>query len=132
MELDSRKNEAKNDMKQMDIEIEVYILFICSERSRIYARLQEVLNKSLITLGELRTLMEEVKWDNMRKAVGMFYALIKPLTVLTTLMTTPGALSGFLLLIVFGMELLSTRASKKKPKPPPPEPLQDGESLQYT
>ncbi|THG98570.1 hypothetical protein EW026_g3653 [Hermanssonia centrifuga] len=52
MELDSRKNEAKNDLKQMDIEVE------------------EILNKSLVSLGEHRTLVEEVKWDNMRKSVG--------------------------------------------------------------
>jgi len=94
MELDSRKNEAKNDVRQMDIEIE------------------GMLNKSLVTLGELRTLMEEVRWDNMRKSVA--------------------ALSGFLILIVIGMELLATKQTKEKPKPPPPEPLQDGESLQYT
>ncbi|KAI0346758.1 hypothetical protein BDW22DRAFT_1341747 [Trametopsis cervina] len=94
MELDSRKNEAKNDVKQMDIEIE------------------EMHNKSLVTLGELRTMMEEVRWDNMRKSVA--------------------ALSGFLILIVFGMEVTATRQPKPKPKPPPPEPLQDGESLQYT
>ncbi|KAI0700702.1 hypothetical protein BC835DRAFT_1411820 [Cytidiella melzeri] len=101
MELDSRKNEAKNDMKQMDIEIEA-------------SQTDGVLNKSLVTLGELRTLMEEVRWDNMRKSVA--------------------ALSGFLVTIVIGMELLSSTETKKKPKPPPPEPLQEGEveSLQYT
>ncbi|KAI0092798.1 hypothetical protein BDY19DRAFT_983366 [Irpex rosettiformis] len=98
MEVDNRKNESKNDMKQMDIEIE------------------GVLNKSLVTLGELRTLMEEVKWDNMRKSVA--------------------ALSAFLVLILIGMEVMSARNKKKKPKPPPPEPLQDGlsdsEHLNYT
>lgn len=39
---------------------------------RIDTRLQqEVHNKSLVSLGELRTMMEEVRWDNMRKSVGM-------------------------------------------------------------
>lgn len=27
-------------------------------------------NKSLVELGELRTMMEELRWDNMRKSVG--------------------------------------------------------------
>lgn len=29
-----------------------------------------MLNKSLINLGDLRTEVEEAKWDNMRKSVG--------------------------------------------------------------
>lgn len=32
--------------------------------------LQEILNKSLVSLYELRSDMEEVRWDNMRKSVG--------------------------------------------------------------
>ncbi|KAH9951759.1 hypothetical protein B0H21DRAFT_717371 [Amylocystis lapponica] len=80
MELDSRKNESKNDMKQYDIMIE------------------EVLNKALVTLGDLRTGMEEARWDNMRKSIA--------------------ALSGFLFVLVLMMELLVTRS--KPPKNPPP------------
>ena len=38
-------------------------------RSRL-TRLQEVLNKAVVELGDLRASMEEVKWDNMRNAVG--------------------------------------------------------------
>ncbi|KAI0069064.1 hypothetical protein BV25DRAFT_1818010 [Artomyces pyxidatus] len=76
MDVDSRKNEAKNDSKKLDIEIE------------------EILNKSLVTLYELRSDMEEVKWDNMRKSVV--------------------ALSAFLLVIVIFLEL------RPKAKPPPP------------
>ncbi|CAL1702216.1 unnamed protein product [Somion occarium] len=82
MELDNRKNEARNDMKRQDIQNE------------------ELLNKSLVTLGELRTMMEEARWDNMRNSVA--------------------ALTGFLLVIVLSMELLVT-----KPKPPPPPPKPD-------
>ncbi|GJE84679.1 hypothetical protein PsYK624_007550 [Phanerochaete sordida] len=94
MELDSRKNEAKNDLKQMDIEIE------------------SILNSKLVTLGELRTAMEEVKWDNMRKSVV--------------------ALGGFLLVIVVSMEFLYVTTKKEVKKAPPPELIQfDGESLQY-
>lgn len=57
MEVDNRKNEARADLKDQDITVE------------------ELLNKSIVTLGDLRTDMEKVKWDNMRQAVvylGMF------------------------------------------------------------
>ena len=57
-------------MKQMDIEIEVRDTSGLCDWA-IDSRSQGVLNKALVTLGELRTLMEEVKWDNMRKSVGM-------------------------------------------------------------
>ncbi|KAF9247231.1 hypothetical protein BU15DRAFT_84763 [Melanogaster broomeanus] len=54
MELDTRKNESKADLKQRTIAIE------------------EVLNKAIVELGDLRASMEEVRWDNMRKAVGEY------------------------------------------------------------
>ena len=71
MELDNRKNEAKNDLKQMDISVEVRDLLSKLDPVKLLHIVKEVLNKSLITLGELRTMMEEVRWDNMRKSVGM-------------------------------------------------------------
>ncbi|KIK36402.1 hypothetical protein CY34DRAFT_811289 [Suillus luteus UH-Slu-Lm8-n1] len=80
MELDTRKNESKAQLKQQTIAIE------------------EVLNKAIITLSDLRANMEEVKWNNMRQAVA--------------------ALGAFVLLIVIGMELYTF----SKPKPPPPPP----------
>ncbi|KAI6105650.1 hypothetical protein F5141DRAFT_1006395 [Pisolithus sp. B1] len=79
MELDTRKNESKAELKQRSMAIE------------------EVLNKSIVQLGDLRAKMEEVKWDNTRNAVA--------------------ALSGFVLLIVISMELYQFR---KPPTPPPP------------
>lgn len=86
IELDSRKNEAKNDLKQFDIKVE------------------EVLNKSLVTLYDLRTEMEGIRWDNLRNSVV--------------------ALSGFLVFIVMSMELLMTRdASAKAKAAPPPPPI---------
>ncbi|KAG1753964.1 uncharacterized protein EDB91DRAFT_1044028 [Suillus paluster] len=81
MELDTRKNESKAQLKQQTIAIE------------------EVLNKAIITLSDLRANMEEVKWNNMRKAVA--------------------SLSAFVLLTVISMELYQIT----KPKPPPPPPL---------
>ncbi|KAI6110476.1 hypothetical protein EV401DRAFT_1993462 [Pisolithus croceorrhizus] len=79
MELDTRKNESKAELKQRSMAIE------------------EVLNKSIVQLGDLRAKMEEVKWDNTRNAVA--------------------ALSGFVFLIVISMELYQFR---KLPTPPPP------------
>jgi Protein of unknown function (DUF1640) len=51
MELDTRKNEAKTDVKKMSIDIE------------------ELLNKSVVHVSDLRTDVEEAKWEIMRKAV---------------------------------------------------------------
>ncbi|KAF6762684.1 hypothetical protein DFP72DRAFT_564166 [Ephemerocybe angulata] len=58
MELDTRKNEAKTDLKQMDIAIE------------------EILNRTVVTVSDLRTDVEEMKWDIMRKAVGTLAAFV--------------------------------------------------------
>jgi len=76
MELDSRKNETKSDFKQQDILIE------------------SLLNKAIVSLSDLRTDVEEIKWENMRKSVVM--------------------LSAFLLVIIITMEL--------RPKPPSTTP----------
>lgn len=84
MDVDSRKNEARNESKRQDIAIEVSYLVISIQRTTIRicsrARHQEVLNKSLVTLYDLRSDMEEVKWDNMRKSVGEpFYSFLSML-----------------------------------------------------
>jgi len=76
MDVDSRKNEEKGASKKVDLEIEA------------------LLNKSLVTLYDMRSDVEEVKWDNMRKSVV--------------------ALTAFLFVIVVGMELL-----RPQPKNPP-------------
>lgn len=52
MELDTRKNESKAELKQKSMSIE------------------EVLGKSIVEIGDLRASMEEVKWDNTRNAVA--------------------------------------------------------------
>ncbi|KAI9510464.1 hypothetical protein F5148DRAFT_949772, partial [Russula earlei] len=77
MDVDSRKNEEKGASKMVDLEIEA------------------LLNKSLVTLYDLRSDVEEVKWDNMRKSVA--------------------TLTAFLLVIVIGMEL---GAQPEKPSTP--------------
>jgi len=80
MDIESRKNEERGASKMVDIEIEA------------------LLNKSLVTLYDMRSDVEEVKWDNMRKSVA--------------------TLSAFLLVIVFAMELRSQ--SENPPTPPAP------------
>jgi len=76
MEMDSRKNDLKSDFKKQDIMIE------------------ELLNKAIVTVSDLRTDVEEVKWNNMRKSVV--------------------TLSAFLVVIIMTMEL------RPKPYTPPP------------
>ncbi|TRM68050.1 hypothetical protein BD626DRAFT_395568 [Schizophyllum amplum] len=76
MELDTRKNEARSQIKQQDIAIE------------------SLLNKTVVDCSDLRTLVEENKWENMRRTVT---------TIAVLIITT-----------VLGMEL--------RPKPPPPPP----------
>ena len=34
------------------------------------------MNKAIVELGDLRTEMESVKWDNMRKSVGKWYLFV--------------------------------------------------------
>jgi len=88
MEVDNRKNEARTDLKRQDITVE------------------ELMNKSIVSLGDLRTEMEKVKWDNMRQAVV--------------------CLGMFALFIVVAMEVsgISSRP-KSLPLPPPPPVLQE-------
>ncbi|KIJ56552.1 hypothetical protein M422DRAFT_238177 [Sphaerobolus stellatus SS14] len=84
MEVDNRKNEARADLKSQDIMVE------------------ELLNKSTINLGDLRTEIEKIKWDNTRQAV--LY------------------LGMFALFIVIGMEISGLFSKPKRSSPPPPSP----------
>lgn len=94
MELDSRKNEAKADLKRQDISIE------------------ELLNKAIVNISDLRTDVEEIKWDNMRKAV------------LT--------LSAFVLVIVITMEIQPRKKGNASPPPPRPDVSIPTEGLEQT
>ncbi|TEB30192.1 hypothetical protein FA13DRAFT_1734012 [Coprinellus micaceus] len=85
MELDTRKNEARTELKHMDIEIE------------------ELLNRTVVTVSELRTDVEEMKWDITRKAVG--------------------TLALFVIATIISMELKSLTSEPSKPtSPPSPSP----------
>ncbi|KAH0840011.1 hypothetical protein J3R83DRAFT_973 [Lanmaoa asiatica] len=100
MELDTRKNESKSDLKQQSIAIEVCPRLYPASHPHLPPCEQEVLNKAIVELGDLRASMEEVKWVNMRKAVA--------------------ALSAFLLLIILSMELYSFNIQRTPPSRHPP------------
>jgi len=72
MELDSRKNEVKDKFKQQDIMIEVcHRLYLDKLNVWLMYRwnLKTLLNKAIVTVSDLRTDVEEVKWNNMQKSV---------------------------------------------------------------
>ncbi|THH12344.1 hypothetical protein EW145_g51 [Phellinidium pouzarii] len=83
MDVDNRKTESKTDLKQMDITIE------------------EVLNKAIVSIGDMRATTEEMKWENMRRSVL--------------------ALGAFAVSIVIVFEISHSSGSKPKQAPPPPQ-----------
>ncbi|KAH9853788.1 hypothetical protein C2E23DRAFT_776676 [Lenzites betulinus] len=92
MDVDSRKNESKDDMKHVELQIE------------------EVLSKALVTIGELKTQVEESRWEKMRAAVG--------------------ALGLLTLCIIVSMEIYVVKPKRPKPatssESPAPEILPPG------
>ena len=83
-----------------------------SPRIESSKRAQEVLNKSIVAISDLRTDVEEIKWENMRRSVCMSddwvcIAAADKLSIVT--------LGAFLLVIVMSMEL--------RPKPKPSTPV---------
>ncbi|KAM5535626.1 hypothetical protein V8D89_010613 [Ganoderma adspersum] len=57
MDLDSRKSEARSELKRMDMQVE------------------EVLSRALITISELKTQVEESRWEKLKAAVGALAVL---------------------------------------------------------
>jgi len=85
MDVEGRKSEEKDASKKVDLEIEA------------------LLNRSLVDLYDMRSDVEEVKWDNMRKSVA--------------------TLTAFVLVIVIAMEL---RPQFNAPPSPPAPNVQHG------
>lgn len=52
MEMDNHRNESRADMKRVDI------------------RMEDVLHRTIVTIGDIRTEIEQAKWDNTRRGVG--------------------------------------------------------------
>jgi hypothetical protein len=75
--------------------------------------MKELVQQSLVRVNNLRTDVEEVKWENMRWSVGKNYYLIQGLSRGLNLVTV--TLFAFVFLTVVGMEL--------RPKPPPPKTI---------
>lgn len=54
MEMDNHRTESRSDMKRNEI------------------RFEDGIHRSTIALGNIRTEMEQAKWDNSRRGVGSF------------------------------------------------------------
>ena len=74
MELDSRRNEVKDEFKHYDIKMEVRSQHYSQDLTFMF--LQDMLSKGLVEISELRTLVEEAKWHNMRRAISMGHTLV--------------------------------------------------------
>ena len=87
---------------------------------------QEVYSRALITISELKTQVEESRWEKMKAAVGEFVTCF--LSGSMGLTTSPGALAVLSLVIIISMEVYvvgPSRAAKKRAEqaqaPPPPQ-----------
>jgi hypothetical protein len=72
MDVEGRKSEEKDASKKVDLEIEVRCMIGLGLAVHIYVcdNVQALLNRSLVDLYDMRSGVEEAKWDNMRKSVG--------------------------------------------------------------
>jgi hypothetical protein len=63
MEMDSHRNEVRADLKKSDL------------------RMEDVIHKTTVTIGDVRTEIEQAKWDNTRRGVGEYATLLIPQNV---------------------------------------------------
>lgn len=68
MDMNNRKAETRTEIKGFDINIEVGFIFGHVGGRANYAQ-KEINNKFTISLGDLRTEIESVKWDATRRAI---------------------------------------------------------------
>lgn len=68
MDMNNRKAETRTEIKGFDINIEVGFTFGHVGSRANYAQ-KEINNKFTISLGDLRTEIESVKWDATRRAI---------------------------------------------------------------
>jgi len=54
MEMDNHRNESRANMKGVEI------------------RMEDVLHHTIVTIGDIRTEIEQAKWDNTRRGVGEY------------------------------------------------------------
>ena len=86
--------------------------------------IQEVLSRALITISELKTQVEESRWEKMKAAVGEFNVCFLWSVGLTISQAALGVLS---VVIIISMEVYvvgPSRAAKKRAgQAPPPVPV---------
>lgn len=68
MDMNNRKAENRSDQKGYDIAIEVRSV-VCMGAT-LTSRPQEINNKFTISLGDLKTEIEQAKWDATRRAIS--------------------------------------------------------------
>jgi hypothetical protein len=56
MEMDNHRNESRADMKKAGI------------------RMEDVLHRTIVTVSDIRTEIEQAKWDNTRRGVGEWFS----------------------------------------------------------
>lgn len=56
MEMDNHRNESRADMKKLNI------------------RMEDVLHRTIVTISDIRTEIEQAKWDNTRRGVGEWFS----------------------------------------------------------
>ncbi|PVF97250.1 hypothetical protein CPB86DRAFT_735198 [Serendipita vermifera] len=78
MEMDSHRNEIRADLKKSDL------------------RMEDVIHQTTVTIGDIRTEIEQAKWDNTRRGVAIF--------------------ASFVLLVIVLMELQPARKQSYPPK----------------
>lgn len=110
MEVDNRHNEARADIKQQAIAIEARPGTLSLEHL-IHRSTQDVLNRAIIGLGDVRAEIERVKWDNMRRTVSKCHSSVS-MRVHGLILLYKAGLASFILFTIIFMEL--------RPKPPPP------------
>jgi hypothetical protein len=70
MDMNNRKAENRSDQKGYDIAIEVGASDALFYPSPHLLYLQEINNKFTISLGDLKTEIEQAKWDATRRAIS--------------------------------------------------------------
>lgn len=122
MDLDSRKNEAKNDLKRFDISVEVRLLVACCN----WLLTHFVHRRRCSTSPWSPSTTCEQTWRRFGGTIFATQSVSQTESAQDTSLTYVGslsvALSGFLLVIVVSMELLVTRQKPQKvaaPSPPP-------------
>ncbi|KAG8850532.1 hypothetical protein FRB91_008984 [Serendipita sp. 411] len=90
MEMDNHRNESRAESKTLDI------------------KLEDMTHNAFVTIGNIRTGIEQAKWDNTRRGVAIF--------------------ASFVLFIIISMELTSS----PKPSYPPKEAAEAADTIDVT